>query len=69
MPFKRTTFPTKTGLFCCSRVLRSEKKPVCFENADLHKTNWRKQYFDELSCYCTRYKLIWRTGEQSNQKL
>ena len=32
-----------------------------FENADLHRTD-----FDARSCYRTRHKFVWRTGEHSN---
>ena len=40
-----------------------------FDNADLYGTNWRKHYFDALSCYGTRYTSNWRTGEHSSNKL
>ena len=91
MLFKRTTFPTemKIGvhpeeLYGCTEIgtfLFKEdsqiRKTNMFENAHLHRPNWRKRYFDALSCYraryfdalSTRYKFIWRTGENSNHKL
>ena len=31
--------------------------------------NWRKRYFDDFSCYRTRYTFIWRAGEHSYHKL
>ena len=80
---KRTTFPTETKigihlkelkqcteigtflLLVCSPV----RKTNMFETADLKRTNWRKRYFDALSCYRTWYKFIWSTGEHSNHKL
>ena len=45
------------------------RKANMFENADSYRTNWRKLYFDALSCYRTRYTFIRRTGERSNHKL
>ena len=32
-------------------VFSDQKKTSMFENADLYRTNWRKRYFDALSCY------------------
>ena len=45
------------------------RKADMFKNADSYRTNWRKRYFDALSCYRTRYTFIRRTGEHSNHKL
>ena len=47
--------------------LLSECSPVrktnMFENADLYRTKWRKNYFDVLSCYRTDYS---SSGEPEN---
>ena len=45
------------------------RKANMFENADLYRTNWRKRYFDALSCYRTRYTSLWRTGDHSSHTL
>ena len=59
---------TEIGTFSlldCSPV----RKTNVFENTDLYRTNWRKRYFNALSCYPTRNMLIWKTGEHYNHKL
>ena len=54
----------KREVFCVpyTEATASVKTNV-FENADLYIMNWRKRYFDALSCYFARYTFIWRTGE------
>ena len=79
MHTKRTTFPTKmkTGIHLeelkqCTEIgtfLLLECSPIrktnMFENADLYRTNWRKRYFDPLSCYHTRHIYVYMENQRT----